>query len=308
MRRQWKLQPAEATREWRVGTVRITKVSECVLESALDEPSSEEGFLSQATRKSLLDIDWLRPDFISADGGVLLAFHALVIQVDGRTIMVDTCVGNAKQRPIQPFWHEMAGCFLEHLAAAGVAPKAVDTVVCTHLHVDHVGWNTRLENGSWVPTFPNARYLFGRLEYEAATRDADDAAATAHASYSAPFMADSVQPIFDAGLAQLVDADHRICPEVQLFPTHGHTPGHVSVMVESGGERAIITADSIHHPCQLRHPDWSVSADADRAAAVATRSALLQAHAGKPTLFIGTHWAGSSCGYVERDGDSYRLR
>ena len=307
MRRQWKLQPAEATREWNVGAVRITKVSECVLESALDEPSPEEGFLNHATRKALLAIDWLSPDFISADGGVLLAFHALVIEVDGRTIVVDTCVGNAKQRPLQPFWHEMTGTFLERLMVAGVEPEKVDIVVCTHLHVDHVGWNTRKVDGRWVPTFPNARYLFGRLEYEASAR----AAAAPDASpglHSSVFMADSVQPIFDAGLAQLVDANHRICDEVRLFPTHGHTPGHVSVMVESTGERAIITADSIHHPCQLRNPDWSVSADADRAAAVATRSALLEAHAGKPTLFIGTHWAGRSCGYVERDGGTYRLR
>lgn len=308
MKRQWQLRPAEATREWRVGAVRITKVSECVLESALDEPSPDEGFLSQATRESLLGIGWLRPDFISADGAVLLAFHALVLEVAGRTILVDTCVGNGKERPLQPFWHERTGTFLEHLSAAGVAPEKVDTVVCTHLHVDHVGWNTRKVDGRWIPTFPNARYLFGRLEYEATSREPSaqtDESARLHASV---FMSDSVQPLFDAGLAQLVEADHRICDEVRLFPTHGHTPGHVSVMVESAGECALITGDSIHHPCQLRHPDWSISADADRAAAVATRSALLEAHAGKPTLFIGTHWAGRSSGYIERDGGSYRLR
>ena len=308
MRRQWKLGPAEATREWRVGAVRITKVSECVLESALDEPSIEEGFLSQATRESLLGIGWLRPDFISAEGGVLLAFHALVIEVAGRTIVVDTCVGNDKQRPLQPFWHEMTGTFLEHLMAAGIAPGKVDTVVCTHLHVDHVGWNTRKVDGRWIPTFPNARYLFGRLEYEACSREATAATDASQGPHSAPFMADSVQPIFDAGLAQLVEAEYRICDEVRLVPTHGHTPGHVSVMVESGGQCALITGDTIHHPCQLRHPDWSVSADADRTAAVATRKRLLEAHADKSTLFIGTHWAGRSSGYIERDGGSYRLR
>lgn len=308
MPRQWKLQPAEATREWRVGAVRITKVSETVLESALDEPSPDEGFLSQATRGALLAIDWLRPDFISADGAVLLAFHALVIEVGGRIIMVDTCVGNDKQRPMQPFWHEMTSTFLDSLRAAGVAPEKVDIVVCTHLHVDHVGWNTRKVDGRWVPTFPNARYLFGRREYEACARGVAAHPPAPQGLHSSVFMADSIQPIFDAGLVDLVEADHRIVDEVRLFPTHGHTPGHVSVMVESGGERAIITADSIHHPCQVRNPDWSVSADADRAAAVATRRALLEAHADTPTLFIGTHWAGRSCGYVERDGGSYRLR
>ncbi|MFM9999631.1 MAG: MBL fold metallo-hydrolase [Burkholderiaceae bacterium] len=306
-RRNWQARPAEPTRRWQVGAVRITKVSESVLESALDEPSDEEGFLGQASRKALLGIDWLRPDFITDEGAVLLAFHMLVVEAPGRTIVVDTCVGNGKLRPQHPFWDGQELPFLTSLADAGVRVQDVDTVVCTHLHVDHVGWNTMLRNGRWVPTFPNARYLFGRREYEACTREMENIGGTSHGLHPSVFIADSVKPVFDTGLADLVEADHRICAEVRLIPTHGHTPGHVSVLVESEGARALITGDSIHHPCQLRHTGWTLAADADRDAAAATRAALLDRHADTPTLFIGTHWAGRSCGYVERDGRSYRL-
>lgn len=306
MRRQWKLQPAEPLRRWQVGAVRVTKVSECVLQSGLDEASEEESFLGQGSRRALLGIPWLRPDFITADGEVRLAFHALVVETPQRRIVVDTCVGNAKQRPMQPFWNELSTSFLESLAAAGMPPDSVDTVVCTHLHVDHVGWNTRLVDGRWVPTFRNARYLFGRREFEHCAATLNQG--VVHGLHASVFMGDSVQPVFDAGLADLVEADHRLCDEVRLVPTHGHTPGHVSVLIESQGRRALITGDTIHHPAQVAHPDWSLAADNDRAAAVATRSRLLDTHAGDGLLFIGTHWAGRSCGYVERDGATFRLR
>ena len=308
MRRQWQARPAEPTRQWQVGAARITKVGESVLESALDLPSDEEGFLGQASRSALLGIDWLRPDFITDEGAVRLAFHMLVVQASGRTIVVDTCVGNGKDRPLHPFWDRQQLPFLEKLDAAGIGLQDVDTVVCTHLHVDHVGWNTMLRDGQWVPTFPNARYLFGRLEYEACMREAAKAPGSTHGLHPSVFLADSVRPVFEAGLAQLVESDHRICDEVRLVPTYGHTPGHVSVLVESDDKKVFITGDAIHHPCQLRHIGWTLAADTDRDAAAATRAALLDTHAGTSTLFIGTHWAGRSCGYVEREGGSYRLR
>lgn len=303
--RNWNLKPAEPTRRWTVGSVTITKISECVLEGGIDAPSPNEGFLGQASRGALLDIDWLRPDFITDTGDIRLAFHVLVIETPTNRIIVDTCVGNGKARPHQPFWDQLALPFLEHFAAAGFTREAIDAVVCTHLHIDHVGWNTMRENDRWVPTFPNARYLFGRTEYAHFIGQAGGAAA--HSMSPSVFHEDSVRPIFDAGLADLVDSTHRICDEVRLVPTHGHTPGHVSVQIESGGQRALITGDVIHHPCQIRHPDWALRADTDQQAAIATRERLLDEHAGNGTLLIGTHWAGCSSGYAERSGATYRL-
>ena len=305
--RHWEAGDTEAVRRWRVGEVTITKVPESMLEAGLAEPDPEnEGFLPYASCAELLQIDWLKPDFITDDGKIKLSFHALVVETPTRRILVDTCVGNLKPRPLYPFWDQHKFPFLESLTAAGFVREDIDTVVCTHLHVDHVGWNTMLVDGAWTPTFPNARYLFGRVEIErceAAARAGDDGSAL----HPTGFMSDSVQPIFEAGLADLVEMDHRLCPEVTLCPTPGHTPGHVSVVIRSAGERALITGDVIHHPSQIAHPEWSVSADSDPAAAAETRARLLADVADEGALVIGTHWAGRTAGVVARQGPTYRL-
>ena len=140
--------------------------------------------------------------------------------------------------------------FLKDFEAAGFSRESIDVVLCTHLHIDHVGWNTMLVDGKWVPTFPNARYLMGRAEF-----DYWKAAPGSTAGEPAVF-ADSVQPVWDAGLVDLVASDHQVCPEVSLVPTPGHTIDHVSVRIVSKGEEAVITGDFVHHPCQLAHPDW----------------------------------------------------
>ena len=172
-------------------------------------------------------------------------------------------------------------------------------MVCTHLHVDHVGWNTMLEGGKWVPTFPKARYLIGRREY-ALWNAHDDEEQQA-------ILGDSVKPIFEAGLAELVELDHRISPEIRLTPSTGHTPGHVSVMIESGGESAVITGDMSHHPCQMAHPDWSPVFDSDPKAAATTRARLFAEWADQPILVIGTHYAAPTAGRVRRDGAAFRF-
>ena len=289
--------------QWNIGAVTVTRIVELEVPVPYDPAHP---FLPGATPERLREMPWLYPHFVTEEGHLKLSIHALVVRAPGLTLVVDTCVGNDKPRALMG-GVALQTAFLESLAEAGCAPESVDAVVCTHLHVDHVGWNTMLRNGRWVPTFPNARYLFGRREYEACTREMENIGGTSHGLHPSVFIADSVKPVFDTGLADLVEADHRICAEVRLIPTHGHTPGHVSVLVESEGARALITGDSIHHPCQLRHTGWTLAADADRDAAAATRAALLDRHADTPTLFIGTHWAGRSCGYVERDGRSYRL-
>ncbi len=276
--------------EWKVGDVRITRIQE------LEAPGLG-WLLPDATPENLARIDWIGP-FLSADGDALASVHALLIEAPGRTVVVDTCVGNDKERSI-PFWNGLQTSFLADLEAAGPGVAAVDAVVCTHLHIDHVGWNTRLVDGRWVPTFENARYLLGRTEWEHWSRE-DDAE-------QQQILADSVRPIFDADQVDLVESDHRICDELWLEPTPGHTPGHVSVRISSRGEDAVVTGDLMHHPSQAAHPDWCAVVDTDASQALDTRRAFLARYADTPTLVIGTHFAGPTAGRLVRDGEAYRL-
>lgn len=278
--------------KWTIGEVTIT----AVVETEFAFPC--ERFLPGSTKAELDRVAWLAPNYVTEDGRLKLAIQALLIRAGSRRIVVDTCMGNDKTR--QGAGGMLKTDLLERLEAAGFGRRAVDTVLCTHLHVDHVGWNTMLENGRWVPTFPNARYLIGRTEFEHARSqtDGDDGL----------IFADSVQPVFDAGLVDLVEPDHRICDGVRLTPTAGHTPGHVSVVIESGGQRALITGDLMHSPAQMARPDWGSFVDYDAAAAVETRRRVLESVAGEPVLLIGTHFPAPTAGQVVRDGQAYRLQ
>jgi len=280
---------------WQVGDVRITRILE------LEATGGSRFILPQATPEVIRQIPWLAPHFADETGRLKMSVHALVVETPSRRIIVDTCIGNDKQRDI-PTWSGLQTSFLADLAAAGFAPDSIDTVLCTHLHVDHVGWNTRLVDGTWVPTFPNARYLIGRAEYDYwQAEEAENPAPE-----RSPFH-DSVKPVFEAGLVDLVETDHRICEEVAFEPTLGHTPGHVSVRIRSKGEAALITGDFLHHPCQLAHPDWASRADFDAEASTATRQRMFGSLAGTPVLVIGTHFAAPTAGRVVRDGAVYRL-
>ena len=239
------------------------------------------------------------PNFVDERGRLILSVHALVVESQGQRIMVDTCIGNDKPRPTRPF-NQLQTNFLGDLEAAGFPPSSIDTVACTHLHVDHVGWNTRLEDGRWVPTFTRARHLFARTEFEYWKENID-------VEFFGDVMGDSVLPIADAGLADLVDVDHRINDEVWFESTPGHTPGHVSVVVESKGERAVITGDMIHSPLQCAYPGLTCSADTDAAQGDATRKAFLERYGGTPTLVIGTHFATPTAGRLVADGDAWRF-
>jgi glyoxylase-like metal-dependent hydrolase (beta-lactamase superfamily II) len=280
---------------WRIGEVTITRILE------LEAIGGSRFILPQATPEVIRDIGWLAPHFADETGRLRMSVHALVVETPGKRIIVDTCIGNDKQRDI-PAWSNLQTKFLKDLAAAGFAPEMIDTVLCTHLHVDHVGWNTKLVDGRWVPTFPKARYLIGRKEFE--YWQAEEAGVE-HPERS-PFH-DSVKPVFDAGLVDLVETDHRVCPEVSLEPTLGHTPGHVSIRIRSKGEEALITGDFAHHPCQLAHPEWASSADFDKSASTATRRRVFQALEGSEVLVIGTHFASPTAGHIVRDGEAWRL-
>ncbi len=280
--------------KWRIGRVTVTKIVE------LEVTGGSRFLLPQATYDEIRPIGWLYPDFADERGRLKMSIHALVVEAPGRRIVVDTCLGNDKENRRIPTWNRMQTGFLADLAAAGYPRETIDTVVCTHLHVDHVGWNTMLADGRWVPTFPNARYLIGRVEYRhwTALHEREDMNAV---------LADSVTPVAAAGLVDLVETDYRVCDEVSLVPTPGHTPGHVSLRVVSDGEEALITGDFVHHPCQIARPDWSSTADSDPDAARATREAMLTRLAGARTLVIGTHFAGRTAGHVVPDGPTFRL-
>ena len=280
--------------KWRIGDVTVTKVIE------LEATGGSRFLLPQATPDAIKPIAWLRPHFADENGRLRMSIHTFLVETPDHRIVVDTCLGNDKENRHIPTWNNLQTRFLSDIAEAGYPRESIDTVLCTHLHVDHVGWNTMKVGDTWVPTFPNARYLMGRTEYEHWSRVSDRPDMRF-------ILADSVTPIMEAGLADLVETHHRLCPEISLIPTLGHTPGHVSVRISSRGEEALITGDFMHHPCQIAHPEWSTNADTDRDQGIRTRLDMFEKLSGTPTLVIGTHFAGATAGHIVRDGEAYRL-
>lgn len=291
--------------QWQIGKVKITRVIE------MEVAGGTRFILPQATRGAVQKIDWLMPHFADSAGNLIMSIHALIVETPSRKIIVDTCIGNDKQRSV-PAWTDLQLPFLEDLKAAGYPAEEIDTVMCTHLHVDHVGWNTMFVNGEWVPTFRNARYLMAADEYRYWQADHQKSINGDHADdMNRGVFADSVKPVFDAGLVDLVELDHQLCEEVWLEPTTGHTPGHVSVHISSEGQQALITGDCIHHPCQIQHLDWASSADYDQQASTATRQHLMDTYADEDVLIIGTHFATPTAGHLKSantgDGKRYWL-
>lgn len=278
--------------QWTAGRVKVTRIVE------LESVGGTRFILPEATAEEALKLSWLVPDFANEQGRLKMTIHSLVVETPTRRILVDTGLGNDKQGRNVPTWNGLATPFLENLTAAGYPPESIDTVLCTHLHVDHVGWNTRLVDGRWEPTFAGARYLFGRAEYDYWASHRDE---PAHPPAS---FDDSVRPIVEAGRAALIDPDFRVADEISLIATPGHSPGHLSVLIDSDGEQLLLAGDAAHHPVQFAHPEWSSTADHDAAAAARTRRMLLQRFADTPTRIIGGHFAG---GRIVADGAAYRM-
>ena len=278
---------------WTIGNVRVTRVVETV--SAVP-PNM---LYPNATLDTLSgELGWLQPHFIDSEGQMLLSIHTFLVQSGDLRIVIDTCVGNGKEIPL-PGWAGLETRFLDHLAAADFSRESVDRVLCTHLHFDHVGWNTFKQDEKWVPTFPNARYLIGADEW-AFWKDIED-------PFGADSQAQAIVPIVDAGLVDFVETTHKINDEIRLVPTPGHTPGHVSVEIESHGERAVITGDLFHHPLGFAHPDWEDSADVDGKRAEASRIEFMKQYGDGPVLVLGTHFATPTAGKIISDGDTYRF-
>ncbi|MFF4185388.1 MBL fold metallo-hydrolase [Streptomyces sp. NPDC001691] len=284
------------TTGWSLGDIAVRRVDEIEL------PRQTGPWLLPGATPAVLDeASWLRPDFADAEVP-RLASHSFAVEAGGLRIVVDTGIGNAKPRA-NPAWNGLDTDFLERLTAAGFPPESVDLVITTHLHTDHVGWNTRLAGGNWAPTFPNARYLTSRTEWEHwAATDLDEA--------RTQMFRDSVHPVRDAGQYDLVhvpEQGHEVAPGVLLVPAPGHTPGQVAVELRGSDRRALITGDSIHHPVQLSHPHVHSCVDIDPAQAIRTRARLLDGLADTDALLLGTHFPRPTAGTVRREHGRYRL-
>jgi glyoxylase-like metal-dependent hydrolase (beta-lactamase superfamily II) len=278
---------------WKIGDVSVTRVVETV------SPVPPNMLYPDASLETLSgELGWLQPHFIDSEGQMLLSIHSFLVQSGGLRIVIDTCVGNGKEIPM-PGWAGLETRFLDHLAEAGFARESIDRVLCTHLHFDHVGWNTFQQGGKWVPTFPNARYLVGADEW-AYWKDEED-------PFGANSQEQAILPILDAGLVDLVESTHEINEEIRLVPTPGHTPGHVSVEIESRGARAVITGDLFHHPLGFAHPDWTDVADVEGERAYKSRIEFMKSYGDAPVLILGTHFASPTAGKLVSDGDSYRF-
>ena len=246
---------------------------------------------------------WLEPRYFEpGTGKVVLMMQSYLVRTPHHTILVDTCCGNDKQRPSRPQWHmQKLDTFQSGLAAAGVRVEDVDYVMCTHLHVDHVGWNTRLDNGRWVPTFPNAKYIMSDRELDYWTkRHATDPAAC-------PWIGDSVLPIVDARKHEIIKSTHVLGDHVRLMPTPGHTIDHFSVHVGKLGHDALITGDMVHSPIQVRYPDMGMFSDYDSKQAGETRHRIFGQVCDTSTLMCTTHFNAPSTGRITRWDDGFRF-
>jgi len=247
--------------------------------------------------------NWLEPWLLEPQTGLLrISFHSFVIRIKSLTIVVDTCSGNDRHRPGKTRYHMKRWPYLENLAHAGVAPEDVDFVLCTHLHVDHVGWNTRLVGGRWVPTFPNARYLFARQEW-----DYWQAHYQTEAFVDDPYYADCILPVMEAGQADYVDFNYAFSDEVWLDPTPGHTPGHVCVHIRSKGRECVMSGDLMHHAVQCAEPDWSSCFCVDPEHSRRTRRDFLQRYAESPVIILPAHFPAPTAGRIVRAGSAWRF-
>ncbi|MFN0317769.1 MAG: MBL fold metallo-hydrolase [Burkholderiales bacterium] len=278
-----------------LGQITITRIVESICRGF-----DARGFFPQTTSEDWVrHRTWMEPWALEpATGKLILTIQAFLVRTRHHTILVDTCVGDHKPRLARPFWHmQKLNTFLPRLAAAGVEPRDVDYVMCTHLHWDHVGWNTQLRDGRWVPTFPNAKYIFAKQEwdnFEALNRREPQ-----------PHYGDSLLPVMEAGQVQLVAGDFALDDEVWLEPTPGHTPGHVCVHLASQGNDAVITGDCIHSPVQCLEPGWIMRADLDPALASSTRRSFLERYCDTSVTVCATHFPEPSFGRIIQRDDAF---
>jgi glyoxylase-like metal-dependent hydrolase (beta-lactamase superfamily II) len=287
---------AEHIRRWKIGDVEVARIVEV---NAFEDNISM--LLKDETAEFVKQYTWLRPHFATAGGLMKISFQAFVLRSRGKHVMIDTCIGADRKREYDVFCN-LKTSFLEDLSAAGFPAESIDAVLCTHLHFDHVGWNTRLVNGRWVPTFAQARYLFGKKEFDhwAHLRNTGGYHDIEH-------LRDAIDPVVAAGLVDYITPDYQLTDEVSLFPTPGHTPGHVSVLIRSRGEEAVITGDLMHHPIQLTDPLRHGNFDMDKAQGALTRQAFVERFGNSKVLIIGSHFCDPTAGWIVRNDAGWKF-
>ena len=286
--------------KWQIGKIKVTRIQEVVFPEFSD-------VIPAVTQELVKEIKWLFPHFVTADGHLSLSIHSLIVETPTDKIVVDTCIGDSRDRMPMEGMHMLSTNYMRDMQAEGYQPEDMDFVLCTHLHVDHVGWNTRLVDEKWVPTFPNAKYIMDKKDLDFwGSIDADTD--IDFMQVQRQVFEDSLMPVINAGLAQPVDAPSIICDGVRLISTPGHTPGHVSVVLESEGQTGLITGDFIHHPIQFHDPALVSPFDVDNEMAIETRRRIFGEYADTPTLIIGTHFAGPTAGTLVTENGTYRLK
>jgi len=285
---------AEHVKTWTIGDVKISRIVE-----VWDFQDDIRMTIPDATEEEVIALEWLHPHYATPDGRQRINFQGFVVQTPTNVIVVDSCIGAGRKRDFDVFCDLPEG-FLEDLATLGIAREDVDTVMCTHLHFDHVGWNTYKDpaTGEYRPTFPNARYLFGAKEY-AAWQEVlrhDGVHTDTH-------LVECVDPIVALGLADFIEVDHQICAELRCEPSHGHTPGHVHVRIDSGGESGVITGDLMHHPMQCAMPHRDATFDMDKDGGRASRVGFVNKYKDSGTVIIGAHFFEPTAGHIETGAD-----
>jgi len=292
----------EHVKSWKVGDVTVSRIVE-----VWDFQDNIQMTMPETTAEEVIAMEWLHPHYATPEGKQRMNFQGFVVQVPNgsggqRVIVVDSCIGAGRERDFEVF-SDLPEGFIEDLESLGITREDVDTVFCTHLHFDHVGWNTYKdpETGEYKPTFPNARYLFGKTEFEAWKDIRKDG------HHSETHMIECVDPIVEAGMADFIDTDHRICDEIACEPSHGHTPGHIHVCIESKGERAVITGDLMHHPMQCAMPHREATFDMDKESGRQTRMGFVDKYKDSGVLVIGAHFFEPTAGHVEtgEDGETW---
>ena len=285
--------------QWQIGDVIVTRIEELIgplFDPVRFFPDFDPEVFEQHR-------EWLYPNQVDAASGNLIAsMHSWLIDTGQHKILVDTCIGNDKDRMPYRNWHRMHTPWLQNLANAGASPEEIDFVMCTHLHIDHVGWNTRLVDGNWVPTFPNAKYVFAKTEFEfwQQARERSDA----FNEVNNKTFDDSVLPIVD--LAEMIEGEHELIADlVHLEPAPGHTPGSITLQLSSKNEQAIFTGDICHHPIQVYHPDWNSAYCELHDQAIATRHSILESCAAHHTLMLPAHFGPTHAGYVTTGNDGF---
>ena len=277
----------------RIGDIQIQRIVE------LEGPFLAVGRMFPAANAEAIapHRSWLEPWALCPDSGrLILPVQSYLLKTSHHTIVIDTCVGNHKSNRFFEPWHNRSDdTWLQRLAASGVGPDDVDFVLCTHLHLDHSGWHTQLVDGRWQPTFPNAKYLFAREEFEHRQAAADTT------------FVENIVPVMEACQGVIVAMDHALDDEIWLEPTPGHTPGHVSIHLASKGHKAVMMGDVMHSPVQCAEPDWHAISDHDPALARTTRRKFLNQHVETDTTILTAHFPSPSVGHVVAKGEAFRF-